>query len=425
VVKLRVIKGYKEALKTLARKGRSVFTAREEKAVRDIITKVRFEGDQALREYTLKYDGVKIENFGVSLKKLDEAYKKIDKELLSALELAAKRIEGYHLKQKEAIWEAVAKMGDRQMVRPLERVGVYIPGGKACYPSTVLMTVIPAKVAGVKEVIVVTPPNKDGEINPVTLAALKIASVDKVFLIGGAQAIAALACGTEMVPRVDKICGPGNVYVTMAKKLVYGDVDIDSLQGPSEVVILADDKANPEWCAADMLAQAEHDAMASSILITDSEGLVEKVNEEINNQLEGISRRDIIKKSLNERGLIVIVSGIDEAIELANEYAPEHLLLMFVKPDLYKDRIANAGCIVTGDRATVAIGDYIAGPSHALPTGGTARFASPLNISDFIKIINVVDVSKKEMNSLGKAAQVIARAEGLQGHAQAIEKRLD
>jgi histidinol dehydrogenase len=425
VFNLKVIKGYEKALKKLSRKSESMFTADIEKAVRDTIVKVRLDGDKALREYTLKYDGVEINSLEVPPEKLVKAYEKIDKELLVALEMAAKRIKDYHSRQKKAIWQAVAEMDGKQLVKPLERVGIYIPGGRACYPSTVMMTVILAKVAGVKEVFVVTPPAEDGEVSNVTLAALRITGADKVFRIGGAQAIAALAYGTKTVPKVDKICGPGNIYVAMAKKLVYGVVDIDGLQGPSEMVMIADRKSNPAWCASDMLAQAEHDTMASAIMITDSAELAEKVEKEINSQLEDISRQEIAKESLEERGLIVIVSNTDEVIELVNTYAPEHLLLMIAEPRLYIDIIENAGCIVKGDRATVVIGDYIAGPSHALPTGGTAKFASPLNINDFIKLIDVVDVGEEEIKVLGKSSQIIARAEGLEGHAKTIEKRLD
>jgi len=425
VVRLKVIKGYEEAFEALSRDSAGVLTADIEKAVRDIIAKVRLDGDKALREYTLKYDGAEIDSFEISSDKINKAYAETDEGLLSALELAAERIRDYHRRQEEAIRESVAKMEGRQMIRPLERVGIYVPGGKACYPSTVLMTVVLAKVAGVKEVIVATPPTEDGRINTFTLAALKIAGADKVFRIGGAQAIAAMTYGTETVPRVDKICGPGNVYVATAKRQVYGDVGIDGIQGPSEVVIMADKTADPVWCAADMLAQAEHDAMASAILVTDSVELAKKVESEINVQLENMDRREIILKSLKERGLIIVIDNLEQAIKLVNVYAPEHILMMVAEPDSYTDKIDNAGCIVKGDRATVAIGDYIAGPSHALPTGGTARFGSPLSVNDFIKLIDVIDVDKKEIEGLGKAAQVIATAEGLPGHARAIGKRLE
>jgi len=276
------------------------------------------------------------------------------------------------------------------------------------------MTAIPARVAGVKEVILVTPPGPSGLVPPPTLVAADIAQVDRIFGIGGAQAIAALAFGTESIPRVDKICGPGNIFVVLAKKLVYGVVDIDGLQGPSEVLIIADETANPEYCAADLLAQAEHDPLASAILITNSSGLAGEVNRQVEQQLKGLPRKDIAAESLANRGKLVVVTTVDEAIELANLYAPEHLCLMVDKATSYINKIANAGCIFVGEKSTVALGDYVAGPSHVLPTGGTARFSSPLNITDFIKFINLVNLDKVSLQQLAPAASIIARAEGLE-----------
>jgi histidinol dehydrogenase len=285
------------------------------------------------------------------------------------------------------------------------------------------MTAIPARVAGVNEVILVTPPSLNGTVPPATLVAADIAGVDRVFCVGGAQAIAALAFGTESIPKVDKICGPGNVFVVLAKKMVYGIVDIDGLQGPSEVLIVADETATPEYCAADLLAQAEHDPLASVILITTSQPFADEVNREVTQQLEGLSRRAIAAESLS-KGIIAVVASIDEAIELANLYAPEHLNLMIKGAASCVDRISNAGCVFVGENSTVVLGDYVAGPSHVLPTGGTARFSSPLNISDFIKFINVVAVDEADLKQLGQAASIIAKAEGFDAHARAVEKRL-
>jgi len=284
------------------------------------------------------------------------------------------------------------------------------------------MTAIPAKVAGVKEVILATPPRPNGVVPPMLIAA-DIAEVDRIFSVGGAQAIAALAFGTESIPKVDKICGPGNIFVVLAKKLVYGVVDIDGLQGPSEVLIIADETANPEYCAADLLAQAEHDPLASAILITTSPRLANEVNREVEQQLETLPK-DIAAESLENRGKIVIVASIDEAIELANLYAPEHLCLMVDKATSYIDRIANAGCIFVGEKSTVVLGDYVAGPSHVLPTGGTARYSSPLNITDFIKFTNLVNLDEVSLKKLAPVASIIARAEGFEAHARAVEKRL-
>jgi histidinol dehydrogenase len=308
------------------------------------------------------------------------------------------------------------------MVRPLHRVGIYAPHGTAPYPSSLLMTAVPAKVAGVKEVILATPP---GKIPPVILAAADIAGVDRIFSVGGAQAIAALALGTESIPSVDKVCGPGNIYVTLAKKLLYGVVGIDGLYGPSEVLIIADNTANPAYCAADLIAQAEHGTVSPAILVTTSKSLAGKVNRELQQQLDKLPRKQIISEALDNKGLIAVVDTLDEAIELTNLYAPEHVLLMMEEAKSCIDRLTNAGCIVIGEKATVSIGDYVAGPSHVLPTEGTARFSSPLNILDFIKITNVVTVNKDNLEELGPAAAIIAKAEGFDGHASAVKRRME
>ena len=436
---LRVIKGFAPAKQALSRPIPTEFysvspavkkglkekfgTDDPEQAVRKIVSEVRDRGDRALFDLTLKIDGIKLATLEVSKEQIANARQKADEALVSALKLAAGRIEAFHRVQKNNIWHEIAGADSGQLIRPLERVGIYVPGGTASYPSTVLMTAIPARVAGVKEIILVTPPKSDGAVSPATLVAADIAAVDRIFSLGGAQAIAALAYGTESIPRVDKICGPGNIFVVLAKKLVYGAVDIDGLHGPSEVLIIADEKAEPEYCAADLLAQAEHDPLASAILITTSLSFADEVNKEMTQQLKSLSRQAIAAESL-DRGIIAIVDSLDEAVELANLYAPEHLLLMVENAASYLGKITNAGCVIVGRDATVVLGDYVAGPSHVLPTGGTARFSSALNITDFIKFINTITVDKAGLQKLGKAASVMARAEGFDGHAQAIEKRL-
>ncbi len=396
-----------------------------EQAVRQIIDEVRHRGDAALFDYTLKIDGIELTSLEVSKQQIANAYQKVDAELVSALKLAAERIHSFHAAQKDSIWKGITRPGLDQLIRPLSHVGIYVPGGTAFYPSTVLMTAIPARVAGVKEVILVTPPKGPGIVPSPTLVAADIAQVDRIFCIGGAQAIAALAFGTESIPKVDKICGPGNIFVVLAKKLVYGVVDIDGLQGPSEVLIIADETANPKYCAADLLAQAEHDPLASAILITTSPRLAEEVNQEVEQQLQDLNRQAIASESLQNNGKIVVVTNVDEAIELANLYAPEHLCLVIDRATSYVDKVSNAGCIFIGENSPVVLGDYVAGPSHVLPTGGTARFSSPLNISDFIKFINLITMDEASLRKLGHAASVIARAEGFEAHARAVEKRLE
>lgn len=419
---MKIIKGFQSAKLLLSRQAPKGVLDGREKVVRQIIEAVRRRGDAALFYYTKGFDRAKLTSLEVDKKQIASAYREVDKELVSALKLAARRIGSFHLKQKRRVWR-IASPGSVQ-IRALERVGVYVPGGTAAYPSTVLMTAIPARIAGVKEIILVTPPRPSGTIPPATLVAADIAGVDRIFSVGGAQAIAALAFGTESIPRVDKICGPGNIFVVLAKKLVYGAVGIDGLPGPSEVLIIADETANPSYCAADLLAQAEHDPLASAILITTSQRLANKVNQEVERQLKDLGRQAIASKSLQKQGMIAVVASADEAIELANLYAPEHLYLIMKGAEGYVKRITNAGCIAIGERATVALSDYVFGPSHVLPTGATARFGSPLSILDFIKLINLVNVDKDSLKKLAKAAATIARAEGLEAHARAVEKRL-
>jgi len=396
-----------------------------EQAVRQIIDEVRRRGDAALFDYTSKIDGIELTSLEVSKQQITSAYNEVDPKLVSALKLAAERIRSFHSAQKDGIWHGVAEEGLGQLIRPLERIGAYVPGGIASYPSTVLMTAIPARVAGVKEIILVTPPRGEGVVPPPTLVAADIAQVDRIFCVGGTQAIAALAFGTESIPKVDKICGPGNIFVVLAKKLVYGAVDIDGLQGPSEVLIIADETANPKYRAADLLAQAEHDPLASAILVTTSRKLAEEVNREVEQQLQELSCQDIVAESVENRGQMVVVANVDEAIELANLYAPEHLCLVGDKPAAYLDKVVNAGCVYIGENSTAVLGDYVAGPSHALPTGGTARFSSPLNIVDFMKLTNVVTIDETSLKQLGRAASIIARAEGFEAHAKAVERRLE
>jgi histidinol dehydrogenase len=423
---LKIIEGFEPAKAVLSRRTSAEFYDSDlEPKVKQIVDEVRRRGDAALFDFTLKFDRAKLSSLEVSKKQIASAYQEMDEELVSALKLAAERIGSFHRKQKGSIWGSVAKPGSGQLIRPLERVGAYAPGGTACYPSTVLMTAIPAKMAGVREIILVTPPKSNGAVPAPTLVAADIAQADRIFSVGGAQAIAALAFGTESIPKVDKICGPGNIFVVLAKKLVYGAVDIDGLPGPSEVLIIADETADPKYCAADLLAQAEHDPLASAILITTSRRLTDEVNQEVERQLKDLERQAIAAESLQNRGIIALVADIDEAIELANLYAPEHLCLMVRGADAYVDRVANAGCIFIGDNSTVVLGDYVFGPSHVLPTGATARFSSPLNILDFVKFINLVNVDKASLRQLGKAAVTMARAEGLEAHARAVEKRLE
>jgi len=424
---MKIIKGIEQLKSVLSRRGPSLepFEVDErEQAVREIIGEVRRRGDEALYDYTAKFDGVKLTSLEVSKEQVAAARGEVDSGLLSALKLAKGRIESYHLAQKDILLNESLKDGLGWLVRSLNRIGIHTPGFTAPMPSSLLMTAIPAKVAGVREIILVTPPQKDGRVHPVTLAAAGIAGVDRVFSVGGAQAIAALAFGTESVPMVDKVCGPGNIYVLLAKKLLYGTVGIDGLYGPSEVLVIADDKANPAYCASDLIAQAEHTS-GSAILITTSRKVADEVSDEVEEQLKSLSNREDTKRNLEDRGMIGIVGSIDEAVELANLYAPEHLLMMVDKAESYLDGITAAGCIIMGEKGTVVLGDYVAGPSHVLPTEGTARFSSPLNVTDFMKLTSVIDTGKLDISELGKAAQILADAEGLEAHSRAVEKRLE
>ncbi len=423
---MKIVEGFEAASRALSRKGKAPGNEADEReaSVRGIIEYVRKHGDKALLEYTEKFDRAKLTELEVDNARISRGCCEVEAGLIASLKTAAERIAAFHQAQLKAVHTKVKLPGLSQVVRPLERVGVYVPGGTASYPSTVLMTAVPARVAGVKEIVLVTPPRPDGTVSPLVLAAALIAGVDRVFSVGGAHAIAALAYGTESVPQVDKICGPGNIFVTIAKRLVYGVVGIDGLAGPSEVLILADTGADPAYCASDILAQAEHDAMASAILVTDSMQLAVNVKREVEEELSTIPRREIAERSLESNGVIAVVDSPEEMIELANAYAPEHLCLMVNKPAAYLKYLKNAGCIITGKKATVVMGDYVAGPSHVLPTGGTARFSSPLNVLDFIKLTNVIDVNEAAIQELGPAARMIAEAEGFGAHARAVQQRM-
>ena len=396
-----------------------------DEVVKQIIRDVQTRGDASLLEYTEKLDGAKLSQLEVPVNEMTAAQKSVDRQLLAALQMAAERIRDFHQRQRGSLPMGRIELGKGvgQVIAPLERVGIYAPGGTASYPSTVLMTVIPAKAAEVREVILATPPQPDGHVPPLTLAAANIARADRVFAVGGAPAIAALAFGTESIPRVDKICGPGNIFVMLAKKQVFGVVDIDGLQGPTETIVLADDSANPVSCAADLLAQAEHDEMASAIMITTSLALAEKVSAEVERQLAELERSKIAEKALEQSGGIVVVNRLDEAIQLVNAYAPEHLCLLVRDAESIAARIRHAGGIFIGESSPEVLGDYIAGPSHVMPTGGTARFSSPLNVTDFLKITSLVSLDEKSLKELGPHAAAIARAEGLTAHAKAVEKR--
>lgn len=396
--------------------------------VEEILNNIKKQGDIALIKYINKFDSESVNksNICVSREEIEKAYKIVDDEFLEAIKLAAENIKFFHEKQKKNSWMVTKEKGVilGQNIRPLEKVGIYVPGGTAAYPSSVLMNAMPAKVAGVNNIVMVTPPLKDGSINPNILVAADIAGVDKIYKVGGAQAIGALAFGTETIDKVDKIVGPGNIYVAMAKKSVYGYVDIDMIAGPSEILIIADEKANPEYVAADLMSQAEHDRLASSILVTTSLELAKEVKEELKIQVEGLSRKDIILDSLQNYGLIIVVENMDEAIDMANKIAPEHLELCVKDSFLLLGDIKNAGSIFLGDYAPEPLGDYLAGPNHVLPTSGTARFFSPLSVDDFIKKSSFIHYSKEALLGVGKQIVKLAETEGLTAHANSISVRM-
>ncbi|MCX7841922.1 MAG: histidinol dehydrogenase [Clostridia bacterium] len=396
--------------------------------VEEIVKRIKLEGDKALLEYTRAFDKVELVpgRIRVSREEIDNAYEKVDKKLVEVIRKAKKNIEDFHSKQKENSWFSAEKDGVilGQLYRPLEAVGVYVPGGTAAYPSSVLMNVVPAKVAGVERVVMVTPP-KDTGVNPSVLVAASEAGVDEIYRVGGAQAVAALAFGTASVPRVDKIVGPGNAYVAMAKKMVYGYCDIDAIAGPSEITVVADESANPKFVAADLLSQAEHDMLASSVLVTTSESLAEGVAQELERQIALLERKDISRKSIDDFGAVVIVNNIEEALDVVNRIAPEHLELCVNEPFNLLGGIKNAGAIFLGHYASEPMGDYLAGPNHVLPTSGTARFFSPLNVGDFVKKSSVISYTKKALKAVCEDVMLFAEAEGLAAHANAIRIRLE
>ena len=393
--------------------------------VSDIIDDVRKNGDSAVNKYTEKFDGKLPEYYEVPLDVIHDAVNDADEDFVNALLDAMENIAAFHHRQKEQGFidphENGVILGQR--VRGLERVGLYVPGGTAAYPSSVLMNAIPAKIAGVKEIIMVTPPMKNGKPNPDILVAASICGVDRVFLTGGAQAIAALAYGTESIPKVDKIVGPGNIYVATAKKLLYGVVDIDMIAGPSEILVLADETANPKFVAADLISQAEHDVMASSILVTTSEKLVDETIIELENQVKNLSRKEIIEKSLSSYGAAIVCDCVDCAIEIANELAPEHLEVLLKNPMEYLGRLDNAGSIFLGQYAPEPLGDYFAGPNHVLPTSGTARFFSPLSVNSFTKRTSYIYYTEQALLDAKTDIVTIAEKEGLTAHANAIKVR--
>ena len=391
-----------------------------------ILKDVRERGDAALSEWTTRLDGVAPASFRIPPEELKTALDELDPDLCRSLELAAGRVRRFHQAQPVTSWITQSMGGTLgQLIRPIRRVGIYIPAGSAPLPSTVLMSAVPAQVAGVPEIVLVAPPQRgSGKVAPVILAAAALLGISEVYSVGGAQAIAALAYGTASIPRVDKIFGPGNLFVTLAKRQVYGLVGIDSLAGPTETVVVADESARPEWVAADLLAQAEHDGLAAAILLTPSSGLIEKVQVAISHQLEDRSRAEIIRASLENRSGAVLTADLAEALDLANLYAPEHLCLAVAEPWRWVDRVQAAGGIFLGEHSCEVLGDYVAGPSHVMPTSGSARFASPLNVLDFVHIISLVALDPATTRQIAPAAATIALAEGLDAHANAAQNRL-
>ncbi len=400
-----------------------------EKVVTDIITAVKERREEAVFEYSLKFDHCVMtkENFRVTKEEIASAYQELDAHFIQVMKDSATNIRAYHEKQKRNSWFDAKEDGTilGQKITPMYKVGVYVPGGKAAYPSTTLMNVIPAKVAGVPNIIMTTPADADGKVNPATLVAADIAGVDVIYKVGGAQAIAALAYGTEMIPKVDKIVGPGNIFVALAKRMVYGHVSIDSIAGPSEILVLADESATPKYVAADLLSQAEHDELASAILITTSEDLAKSVSGEIERFVATLERREIIQKSLDNYGYILVAPDMDIAIEAANEIASEHLEILTKNPFDTMTKIRNAGAIFLGEYSSEPLGDYYAGPNHVLPTNGTAKFFSPLNVDDYVKKSSVICYSREALEKVHEDIELFAKKEGLTAHANSIHVRFE
>lgn len=400
-----------------------------EAGVLQILSRVREEGDKAVFDYTSQFDLAKISaaNIRVTEEEIKEAYEIVDDSLIAIIRKALVNIRSYHEKQRQYSWFDSKPDGTilGQKVTPLQRVGVYVPGGKAVYPSSVLMNILPAKVAGVDEIIMVTPPGRDGKVNPTTLVAAHEAGADVVYKVGGAQAIGALAYGTESIPKVDKIVGPGNIYVALAKKAVYGHVSIDAIAGPSEILVVADETANPRYVAADLLSQAEHDELASSILVTTSMELAEAVSKEVDEFVKILSRSEIIQKSLDNYGYILVADTMEDVIDIANEIASEHLEIMIKDPYQVMTKIRNAGAIFIGEYSSEPLGDYFAGPNHVLPTNGTAKFFSPLSVDDFIKKSSIIGYSKEALEQIHLDIEAFAEAEQLTAHANSIKVRFE
>ncbi|MCI6052107.1 histidinol dehydrogenase [Limosilactobacillus mucosae] len=419
-------KSLNEMKKIVARYTEQTIDFEIEKTVSEIIQNVAQNGDQAVRDYERKFDNVNLADFSIPAFQLDQALDSIDEDLRAALELAKQNITSFHKQEIENSFVDVSTPGIMrgEKITPLASVGLYVPGGTAAYPSTILMCGIPAKLAGVKRVVMVTPPQPAG-INPAVLAAAKLAGVDEVYQVGGAQAIAALAYGTETIPAVDKIMGPGNIFVATAKKQVFGKVAIDMVAGPSEIGILADESANAKEIAADLLSQAEHDKRARAMLITNSKSLAEAVSKEIERQLSTLPRQEIARTSIEDRGFIAVMENTAEMFELMNDVAPEHLEVQLKNPTQYLGLIKNAGSVFLGRYASEPLGDYVAGPNHVLPTGGTARFASPLGVYDFVKRTQFIQFDRQNLKADLKAITKLARTEGLEAHARAIEARFD
>ncbi|HNR12716.1 MAG TPA: histidinol dehydrogenase [Thermodesulfobacteriota bacterium] len=415
-----------EALETLLSRSHETKTSVEE-AVREVVDQVRSRGDEAVAEYTSRFDGVQLaaRDFQVPETDLEKALNSLSAPVRESLFLARDRIEAFHCEGKIRSWMSTSTPGEvlGQVVVPLDRVGIYVPGGKAAYPSSVLMNALPARVAGVTEIIMVTPPSRQG-LNPLTLAAAQACGIKRVFQIGGAQAVAALAYGTGTVPAVDKIVGPGNLFVATAKKLVSGEVGIDMIAGPSEILVIADESANPECIAYDLLSQAEHDEQAKAILVTSSVSVAQAVNQELERQLRFLPRQDILTASLDDYGCIIITRDLLHAVQISNRFAPEHLLLAVQEPFTLLGSIRHAGSVFLGHFSPVAAGDYLAGPNHVLPTSGTARFSSPLGVYDFVKCFSITHFDRPHLQSLAEHIVRLARLEGLEAHARSVEVRL-
>ncbi len=417
-----------DILASLLKRDPNHYSGYEEK-VQEIVENVKDRRDQALLEYTRKFDGVELtaDQLRVTEEEVQEALSLVEPSLLSVMKKSMNNIREYHEKQKQYSWFDSRPNGTilGQKVTPLASVGVYVPGGKAAYPSSVLMNIIPAKVAGVERIVMVTPPGKDGKVNPVTLAAAHLAGVTDAYKVGGAQAVAALAFGTESISKVDKIAGPGNIFVALAKKAVYGHVSIDSIAGPSEILVLADDSANPRYVAADLLSQAEHDELASGILVTTSMELAQKVSEEVEGFVEVLSRKEILKKSLENYGYILVADSMEDVIDTANQIASEHLEIVTRNPFEVMTKIRNAGAIFLGEYSSEPLGDYFAGPNHVLPTNGTAKFFSPLGVDDYVKKSSIIYYSKEALEPIHRDIETFAQAEGLTAHANSIRVRFE